>query len=145
MRSDRSGASVAAGIESMADTSKGEVGAAPPGEVGGQHQQIGAVRQRRQRPGEVEREVELVGRVLDVGPLDHRVLESEEHPGIDLEREIEVDRAFAALLGMQVDLPVLPQRVALDEVPLVVHVEAVLDRVILEVGHEPGDVDHCHN
>ena len=102
------------------------------------------MRQRRQRPGEVEREVELVGRVLDVGPLDHRVLEAEQHPRVDLERQVEVDGALAALLGVEVDLPVLAQRVALDEVPLVVHVEPVLDRVVLEVGHEPGDVDDCH-
>jgi hypothetical protein len=25
-----------------------------------------------------------------------------------------------------------------------VHVEAVIDRVTLEVGHETGDIDDCH-
>jgi hypothetical protein len=29
-------------------------------------------------------------------------------------------------------------------VPLVVHVEAVLDGVVLEIGDEPGDVDDGH-
>ena len=75
---------------------------------------------------------------------DHRVFEAEQHPRIDLEREVQVDRAFAPLFGMEVDLPRLAQRVALDEVPLVVHVEAVLDRVVLEIGYESGDVDDCH-
>ena len=88
--------------------------------------------------------MELVGRVLDVVAGDHRVLEAEQHPRVDLEREVEVDRALAPLLGVEVDLPVLAQRVALDEVPLVVHVEAVLDRVVLEIGDEAGDVDDCH-
>ena len=76
--------------------------------------------------------------------LDHRVLEAEQHPRVDLEREVEVDGPLAALLGVEVDLPVLAQRVALDEVALVVDVEPVLDRVVLQVGHEPGDVDDCH-
>ena len=75
---------------------------------------------------------------------DHRVLEAEQHPRVDLEREVEVDRALAALFGVEVDLPRLAQRVALDEVPLVVHVEAVLDGVVLQIGDEAGDVDDCH-
>ena len=76
--------------------------------------------------------------------VDDRVLEAEQHARVDLEREVEVDRTLAALLGMQVDLPRLAQRVALDEVPLVVHVEAVLDRVVLQVGDEARDVENCH-
>ena len=63
---------------------------------------------------------------------------------LDLEREVEVERAIAPLLGMQVDLPRLAQRVRLDEVALVVHVEAMVDRVILEIGDEAGDVDDRH-
>src|SRR6185295_11706588 len=65
-------------------------------------------------------------------------------PGIDLEREVQVDRALAPLFGVHVDLPGLAQRVALDEVPLVVDVESVLDRVVLEVGDEACDVDDGH-
>jgi hypothetical protein len=45
---------------------------------------------------------------------------------------------------MEVDLPVLTQRVALDEMAFVVHMETVLDRVVLEVGDEAGDIDDCH-
>ena len=79
-----------------------------------------------------------------VGEVDHRVLEAEQHARVDLHAEVEVDGAFAALLGMDVDLPRLAQRVALDEVPFVVHVEAVLDRVILEVGDEAGHIENRH-
>src|SRR5690606_1105864 len=60
------------------------------------------------------------------------------------EGQVQVERAAAGLLRVQVDLPGLAQGVGLDEVPLVVHVEAVVDRVILELGHEPGDVDGGH-
>jgi hypothetical protein len=45
---------------------------------------------------------------------------------------------------VQIDFPGLAQRVALDEMPLVVHVKAVLDRVILQIGDESGDVEDCH-
>ena len=58
---------------------------------------------------------------------------------------MQVERAAARLLGMEVDLPGLAQRVGLDEVALVVHVEAVVDGVILELGDEAGDVDDGHS
>jgi hypothetical protein len=51
---------------------------------------------------------------------------------------VQVERAAAGLLGVEVDLPRLAQRVGLDEVALVVHVEAVVDGVVLEVGDEHG-------
>ena len=35
-------------------------------------------------------------------------------------------------------------RSGLHEVALVVHMETVIDRVTLEVGHETGDIDDCH-
>ena len=91
-----------------------------------------------------EREEELVRRIVERVTGDHRVLEAEQDPGIDLERQVQVERALASLLGVQVHLPVLAQRVALDEMPLVVHVEPVLDRVILEVGDETREVDDRH-
>ena len=45
---------------------------------------------------------------------------------------------------MQVHLEELAHRVGLDEVPLVMDVEAVLGGVVLEIGDESGDVDDCH-
>jgi hypothetical protein len=45
---------------------------------------------------------------------------------------------------VQVDLPQLAQRVRLDEVPLVVHMETVVDGVVLQLGDETGDIDDCH-
>jgi hypothetical protein len=42
---------------------------------------------------------------------------------------------------MQIDLPGLTQRIRLDEVALVVHMELMVDRVIFEVGDEAGDID----
>ena len=145
IRSVRSGASVADGIRVGGRHLEREIGPADAGELGGEHEQVGPVRQRRERPGEAQREVERRRRARRRRRrVDHRVLEAEQHARIDLEREVEVDRALATLLGMEVDLPGLAQRVALDEVTLVVHVEAVLDRVILQVGDEAGDVDDRH-
>ena len=143
--SERSGASVTLAKESMADTSTGKLDAADAGELGGEHEQVRRVRQRRQRPGEHEREGEPGRRrLVDVVELHHLVLEAEHRPWVDVEREVQVDRPAARLLGVQVDLPQLAQRVGLDEVPLVVDVEPVVDRLALEVGDESRDVDDCH-
>jgi hypothetical protein len=92
----------------------------------------------------LQREVELVGRIVVVGQLGDDVLEREEDARLDLEREMEVEGSVAALFGMEVDLPNLAQRVRLDEVALVVHVEAVVDGVVLELGDVAGDVDGGH-
>ena len=59
--------------------------------------------------------------------------------------EVEVERPAARLLRVEVDLPRLAQGVGLDEVPLVVHVEPVVDGVVLEVGDEAGHVDDGHS
>lgn len=57
---------------------------------------------------------------------------------------MQVDWPAAALFGVKVDLPELPERVRLDEVPLVVHVETVVDCMIFELGHVAGHVDDRH-
>ena len=88
--------------------------------------------------------MKVVGRVAVVGQLHHDIFEGEQHPWVDLEGQMQVEWAAAPFLRMQVDFPRLSQRVGLDEVTLVVHVEAVVDRVVLQFGHETGDVDHCH-
>ncbi len=100
--------------------------------------------ERRQGPGEGEREVEFVGRVLVLGKAEDGILEREQGSGVDLEREVQVERAAAPVLGMELHLPDLAERVGLHEVPLVVHVEAVIDRMVLEVGHVSGHIDDCH-
>ena len=115
------------------------------GQVDGQAQQVGPARQRGQGPGEGQREVELVGRLLLLGEQHDGVLEGEQDAGVDVEGEVQVERAAAPLLGVQVDLPDLAQGVGLDEVPLVVHVKSVVDRVVLQVGDVAGDVNGCHN
>jgi len=64
--------------------------------------------------------------------------------GVDLECEVEVEWSAAPVLGVELDLPDLTQGVGLHEVPLVVHVESVIDRMVLEVGHVSGHIDDCH-
>jgi myo-inositol-1(or 4)-monophosphatase len=88
--------------------------------------------------------VELVRRGLVLGQPEDRVLEGEQGAGIDLEREVKVQRTATALLGMELDLPHLSEGVGLDEVPFVVDVEPMVDGVVFEVGHVPGHVDDCH-
>ena len=57
---------------------------------------------------------------------------------------MQIERAVARLFRMEIDLPRLTQRVRLDEVPLVVHMETVVGGVVLQIGDEAGDVDHGH-
>ena len=58
---------------------------------------------------------------------------------------MQVEGTTAPLLRVQVDLPDLPQGVGLDEVPLVVHVEPVVDGMILQVGDVASDVNGSHS
>jgi hypothetical protein len=57
---------------------------------------------------------------------------------------VQVEGAATTFLGVQVDLPHLSQRVRLDEVALVVNVEAVIDGMVLQLGHVAGHVNRCH-
>ena len=63
---------------------------------------------------------------------------------VDVERQMEVDRTGTGFLRVEIDLPELAERVRLDEVPFVMDVEPVVDRLALEVGDEPRNVDDCH-
>ena len=100
--------------------------------------------ERRQGPREGEQEVEALGGGVALGQPVHHVLEGEKGPGLDLEGQVKVDGAAAALLGVQVDLPGLAQRVGLEEVALVVDVEAMAHGMVLQVGDIAGHVDHSH-
>ena len=145
MLSRRSEPSVALAKESMAETSSGSSMPPTPARSMASRRRSGPLGSGGRRPGEGEGEVELVGRLLVLGEQHDGVLEGEEHPRIDVEGQVQVERAAAALLGVEVDLPDLAQRVRLDEVPLVVHVKPVVDGVVLQVGHVAGDVDGSHS
>jgi hypothetical protein len=88
--------------------------------------------------------MELIGGLLLFGEEHNRIFEGEEDAGVDVEREVEVQRPAAPFLGVEVDLPDLAQGVCFDEMAFVVDVETVIDGVILQVGHVAGDVDGCH-
>ena len=113
-------------------------------QVDGQTQQIGPVRERRQRPGEGQRELILVRGVLALGQVDHHVLEGQQHPGVHFQGQVQVERTVAAFLGMQVHFPGLAQGIGLHEVPLVVHVEPVVHGMVLELSYVSSDVDDRH-
>jgi hypothetical protein len=88
--------------------------------------------------------VVLVGRLFVVGKPEHRILKGEQHSRVNIESKVQVDGSAATLFGVQVDLPDLTERVRLDEVALVVHVKAVVNRVILQIGHVASNVNGCH-
>ena len=107
-----------------------EFDAAHSSQVNGQPEQVGTTGQRWKGPGEGEGKVEFVRGFLLVGEEHHGVFEREEYAGIDVEGQMEVQRAAASLFGMEVDFPDLTQGVRLDEMPLVVYVEPVVNGVI---------------
>jgi hypothetical protein len=88
--------------------------------------------------------VVLVGRLFIVGKPKHRILKGEQHPRVNVESKVQVDGSTATLFGVQVDLPNLAEGVRLNEVALVVHVKAMVNRVILQIGHVAGNVNGCH-
>ena len=121
-----------------------ELGAPDAGQVGRQNQEIWAVGERREGPGERERQGELGGGLVHLVDGEHGVLEGQHHTRVDLEGDEHVEGTAARLGGVEVDFPRLAHRVGLDEVPLVVHVKAVIGRVVLQIGDEGGDVDDGH-
>jgi len=89
------------------------------------------VREGGQCPRERQWEVVLVGRLCPLGKIHHGVFEGEKDPGVYFQGEVEVEWPVAGFLGVQVDLPRLAKRVSLDEMALVVHVETVVDGMVL--------------
>ena len=124
----RSGASVTEGNESMADTSSGRSVPPMPASSVARTSRSGPLGSGGSAQLNTSGKWNVVRRVVVLGQPGDDVLERQQDPGVDLEREVQVERAAARLLGVQVDLPRLAQRVRLDEVPLVVDVEPVVDR-----------------
>ena len=54
---------------------------------------------------------------------------------------MQIERTATRRLRVEVDLPRLAHGVRLDEMAFVVHVEAVVDSMILQIGDESGDID----
>jgi hypothetical protein len=88
--------------------------------------------------------MKLIGRLGIVGKIHDGVLEGKKSPRIHLESQVEVQRTSTSFFGMKIHLPGLAKGVGLHEVPLVVNVEPMVHRMILEVGHVPGYVDDGH-
>ena len=57
---------------------------------------------------------------------------------------MEIEGTTARIFGMKIDLPCLAHGIGLDEVPLVVHMEGMVDRVVFEISNEAGNVDDRH-
>jgi len=88
-----------------------------------------------QGPGECQGEVVLVGRLFIVGKPKHRSSKESSTPRVNVESKVQVDGSTANPLRVQVDLPNLAEGVRLrTEVALVVHVKAMVNRVILQIG-----------
>ena len=128
----------------MAETSSGSSMPPIPARSIAKRNRSGPLGERGEGPREGQGEVQVIRRILFVAQPDDRILEGEEHAGVYIERQVQVQRPATALFGVEVDLPDLPERVRLDEMALVVDVEAVVHGVVLEIGHVAGDVDGCH-
>jgi hypothetical protein len=138
----RSGASVTEGNESMAETSIGR--SSPPTPA----TSVASTRRSGGAGNGGSIQVNTSGKWKLSGGLSFQllgfVLERQQHARVDLEGEVEVDRAVAGLLRVQVDLPRLAEGVGLDVVALVMDVKAVVDGMILEVGDEASHIDDGH-
>ena len=88
---------------------EGELDATHAGQVDRQAEQVRTVGEWRERPGEGQGEVEVVGRVLVLGQPEDGVLEGEQRSGVDLEGEVEVEGTAAPVLGVELHLPDLTE------------------------------------
>ena len=65
--------------------------------------------ERWEGPGEVEREAVQVWRVGVLVEFKDEVLERQEHPGVDLQRQVQVQWTATGIFGVEVDLPRLAE------------------------------------
>jgi hypothetical protein len=122
-----------------------EFRAANASKFSGQNQQIRGVGERGERPGQRQREKETVRWIFVILDLCHFVLKRQQDPWIHFKGEVQVKGTVAAFLRMKVYFPGLAQRIRLDEVPLIVHMESmVVGGVVFEIGDVPGYVDDGH-
>ena len=145
MLSRRSEPSVASAKESMAETSSGSSMPPTPARSMASRSRSGPLGRGGSAQVKVSGKWNSSGGSSSSARQDDGVLEGQEDAGVDVEGEVQVERAAAPLLGVQVDLPDLAQGVGLDEVPLVVHVESVVDGMVLQVGDVPRDVNGSHS
>lgn len=116
------------------------------GEIGGQHQQIGRLEKGRERPGEEQGEEVVLGRCsLWIVQFGHFVLEAEQSTWVHFEGQVQIDRPVAGFLRMEIDFPHLAEGVGLHEMAFIVDVETVVHGMALQVGHETGHIDECHD
>ena len=123
---------------------EGQLNAAHSRKLGREYKKIRRVLKRWQCPRESEGEGESADRIIALGDIEHLVLEPDHDARIDFERKVEVERSATGVFGVEIDLPRLTHRIGLDEVAFVVHMECMIDRVVLEIGDEAGNVDDGH-
>jgi len=121
-----------------------QFGAANAGQFGCQDEQVGSGGKGRQSERNRHRDRDRLVRFAVFADPDDFVFEGDECAWIDLERHVHVEGSVAGTVRVEVDLPRLPVGVGLDEMPLIMDVEAVFGDMVLEVGDETLKVDHCH-
>ena len=125
---------------------EGKIRSADTGDLGGEHKKVGAVDQRRKAPREEQWEAEIFRRwLVGVGEGIDLVFEGEHHAWVDLEGKVEIEWPTARMLWVEVHLECLTHRVRLDEVPLIMNMEAVMGCMIFQVGDETCDIDDRHD
>jgi hypothetical protein len=88
--------------------------------------------------------VKLIRRIYFIGQTQHCVLKREKSSRIDVEFNVKIDWTAAPIFWVKVNFPRLTQRVSLDEVPFIVHVEAVSNRVVFQVCDETSNINGGH-
>ena len=88
----------------------------------------------------------MLGRSIGIGVIQGKngIFEGKEHPRVDFEAEMQIDRAVACFFRVHIDFPQLTQRISLDEVTFVVHVETMVNGMALQVCDKACYVDNSH-
>ena len=88
--------------------------------------------------------MELIGWVDIVGQSKDGVFEGQQRSWIDVEFDVQIDRSTTSVFGVQIDFPRLAQRVRLDEVSFVVHMEPMRHSVVFQISDESSDIYSGH-
>lgn len=121
-----------------------QFGAADSRQLGGKDKQVGAGRQWRKGEAQSEWQLDVVGRLAGLADLHHLVFEVDQRSRIHFERNVHIEWPITRPIRMEIDLPGLAVCIGLDEVTFVVNMEAVFGYMVLEVGDEALEIDHCH-
>jgi len=88
--------------------------------------------------------MEGIRRIGVFSKVGDNIFEGEQDSRVYFEGQVKIEWASTSFFGVQIHLPHLAKRISLNEMSLVVDVEAVVDSMIFEICNISGNIDDSH-